>query len=1476
MADKTFEANIYTPDWKFISVLKDYISIVWTDRYYEAGDFELILPLSKENLQTYAPDNYIICNQSDKVMIIEQVITSTSAEGYKMKVTGHSAEILLRRRVTPNEIIINRTTNNEVPIEIKTNINSHFAGALATVFEACFEQDSVEMMSEQNNQEATQVSYESRSMPIIRFMGVVSDPFGHIADAIGNVDSHGDEYYDIIQEMCESKDIGFAVYRNFEKEIDRNKDEYNQANTSALFHLVLYDGWNRSGSYLRENGADMDAVVRDKIYQIPSGIYFSVEYLNLQSSDSNYSKEEYKNYIFVKGDEINSNSSASVDVAEATANFTEAFTDENAKYYQVGTNSKSEYGIFRRETFMDSGISRGLNTRNKYASRLKAKGSKELKKKKEKWVLSSEISNVTDYIYREDYYLGDLVRVKDSMEEFNTFRVTEEIISCDAAGLKVYPTLVLFDEDKYIADDSLADVDMSARVLIDFKFNGGKLDRETARDVYLEAASNFTVSGDKYDKWLWSDIFNNNKVPLITDAGAIIDTIPSVLEIQRKIGLQPTSDNVGELVNMIEGVRTYQIAGDFAQFPGIIGTVSNNPSILGEYNVSKEFYDLRYWMSPRRFIAFEETAGPEEFTEVYGPETFTAHWSPTYYTIIFEHGDGGKYSLSSFVGSYCPITDIEAYSSSPPKWQNGKFYERTRDWNRDSYVFKLLYSMPLGWYDSGSDTYYDKYYMRSNDTDKIYTYCGYKKMPSEPSVFPEIGYRRESSKWEPTVVPAIADATYRAKWKREDEAEDEEEPDEDQPDEDWDDRDEEDTNSPVIHREGDVQDGIFVGDEDGVEVEQLGTMVTFRSTGSRLGDIFLPKSLLDWTLEKKTDGLDQYRVWLYRREISDGVYLQAFWHSRYSAFPGISFIRSSDGACIAKFLINSTGNTMDNQSANRGYAVNEVAFSNAPVVKKITGYKALTSNPISEDSETWPNNKIYRRVNNNYELVSSKPENWDTVWRQYYIKGQVGASYGICIAAYDDLGLLFNPLWTRLGIIDYPIVPVPFDTRYTSSALDIATNANRGFVSANYHYSGWVWSDIPDARWKGPAYISGQTKLSSLYSEMPKFHYDSHFGNMYATENGTALIRMPDDWETNWGDYYAVSGAFTALPKNRPNSMPDNITNYGPDCWLGPGFNHGTVNPQFDIMYEGLAAGIHIPLLKQSGNTKSLIITVLGYTHSQHVKPGTVAVFKVNVTSVVITASFEYDWQVSKDSGSTWESTGAGGSVYSFTATEEQSGYSFRCKVHASFSAFGEIIDGEQIVPSSGVMSLTVDDEGTDGKEPSTYEEDLEEKKGNTQGAGNGDPDPAGPSGDEPKFTKTKYNSDHKTKTVTTFKWIGSGDPPDVSDMSYTDLLYDPNFEVVGSTTYDKKSSGGAPSTSGSSSGADLGGGPFKPEERANQVLKNAQGKVYDIKSGSAFVMSGESGLDLGEATHNYSKSTANTLNEAIASIGGEQALSRQ
>ena len=373
MSKKEFQANIYTPDWRFIAVLTDYISMIWTDRYYEAGDFELTLPLTKENLQIYAVDNYIICNQSDKVMIIEEIQTSVSSSGYKLRVKGHSAEILLKRRVIPCEFVTNAFTNNEKSIRVGHMDGgysySKFAGQLAAAFGKAFGDYNVPLMQENSYGDIIYNAYvPNHMMNIIRFAGVMADPFNHISDAIANIDANGEEYYDVIQSQCESKDIGFAIYRNFDVEIDRSSDYEEdeekqkigrayQANTNQLFDLVLYDGWNRTVDFMVENGNNMTVDIAGESYVMSNGIIFSVEYLNLSSSDSSYSSENEKNYIYVKGSEIDT-SAIEVDVASNTANFTKAYTGKDPMHYQIGTGG-SNIGIFRKETFIDSGIDRG-------------------------------------------------------------------------------------------------------------------------------------------------------------------------------------------------------------------------------------------------------------------------------------------------------------------------------------------------------------------------------------------------------------------------------------------------------------------------------------------------------------------------------------------------------------------------------------------------------------------------------------------------------------------------------------------------------------------------------------------------------------------------------------------------------------------------------------------------------------------------------------------------------------------------------------------------------------------------------------------------------------------------------------------------------------------------------------------------------------------------------------------------------------
>ena len=61
---------ILDTDLEAIAVIDTYTSLIWTDRYYKAGDFELCLPASKEIFDVIKHDYYLYNKNSEHVMMI--------------------------------------------------------------------------------------------------------------------------------------------------------------------------------------------------------------------------------------------------------------------------------------------------------------------------------------------------------------------------------------------------------------------------------------------------------------------------------------------------------------------------------------------------------------------------------------------------------------------------------------------------------------------------------------------------------------------------------------------------------------------------------------------------------------------------------------------------------------------------------------------------------------------------------------------------------------------------------------------------------------------------------------------------------------------------------------------------------------------------------------------------------------------------------------------------------------------------------------------------------------------------------------------------------------------------------------------------------------------------------------------------------------------------------------------------------------
>ena len=94
--------NLYILDTTFkqVAILDQYESFIWTDRYSECGDFEVYTTPYINCFNYLVRDNYIVKNDSEHVMIIEDVeITSSKDKGDRLKITGRSLESLLERRI---------------------------------------------------------------------------------------------------------------------------------------------------------------------------------------------------------------------------------------------------------------------------------------------------------------------------------------------------------------------------------------------------------------------------------------------------------------------------------------------------------------------------------------------------------------------------------------------------------------------------------------------------------------------------------------------------------------------------------------------------------------------------------------------------------------------------------------------------------------------------------------------------------------------------------------------------------------------------------------------------------------------------------------------------------------------------------------------------------------------------------------------------------------------------------------------------------------------------------------------------------------------------------------------------------------------------------------------------------------------------------------------------------------------------------
>lgn len=213
------EVFLLDDTFKELYVIDAFNSLIWTDRYWKGGDFEIVVSPTVDILAKLLDTTYVKLPESSHHMILEDSnVHSEVEDGNELILTGRSLESILDRRVAWNAISMRGNLQTEVKRLLDDNVISP-TDSLRTFSDLVFN---------------TSVDAAITALTI-------------------DTQFNGETLYKILTQLCESEGIGFRILRNlvtdkFEFELyaglDRSYDQTTNdtvAFTSELDNLINSD-----------------------------------------------------------------------------------------------------------------------------------------------------------------------------------------------------------------------------------------------------------------------------------------------------------------------------------------------------------------------------------------------------------------------------------------------------------------------------------------------------------------------------------------------------------------------------------------------------------------------------------------------------------------------------------------------------------------------------------------------------------------------------------------------------------------------------------------------------------------------------------------------------------------------------------------------------------------------------------------------------------------------------------------------------------------------------------------------------------------------------------------------------------------------------------------------------------------------------------------------------------------------------------
>lgn len=484
-----------------VAIIDVFESFNWTDRYNEAGDFELTILATTQRMQIIKTDYYLYFQRSAHLMIIEDIEIITDVEdGDRIKVTGRSLESILDRRV-----ILEKTTFKE---------NASFQNAILKIL----------------NDSLGSNAPEWRVIPDF----IVSSSSNSAITSLkldGGAQYNGEYVYDVVVDLCKLKKVGFRVLLNasnkfvFSLYVGADHTSTNQSSIpvifSPYFENITNTTYYKSTKTLKTinyvTGEDLGDGVYDnygdkfKVTPIENSMQVTVgtgrawiknvellktstttitinaphsQYDRIDTIVINISKTSGTSSIsYIPGTPSANPQPATLSMTDALSQYPIAritveknvtkITSSNientvgsdecpygaARRRVVVTRGGNKYtGLTRREMYTDARDISSEDDDGKLLAGYPASYDKLLKQRGRETIAKDENSTAetfdgeVDYqaafVYGVDYKLGDIVEVADKYGHETPARISEILFSFDEEGFSVTPSFTVPDEEE--------------------------------------------------------------------------------------------------------------------------------------------------------------------------------------------------------------------------------------------------------------------------------------------------------------------------------------------------------------------------------------------------------------------------------------------------------------------------------------------------------------------------------------------------------------------------------------------------------------------------------------------------------------------------------------------------------------------------------------------------------------------------------------------------------------------------------------------------------------------------------------------------------------------------------------------------------------------------------------------------------------------------------------------------------------------